>query len=359
MQLQYAMAGPVLRSMTELNHEIYFILIACNLLSMKSSREQKNDDDTVSSASPSIKPESDIPVNGRKKGGRKKEKNSVKIASPVKLKVLTGLDLSCPGKTTDFHDTALEIPDMLIRSQPSRVTENFLSTLECGITEPVHNIKSERNDSIDLDLTIDDIMGKPIVLPGLDSEQPVEHFKAQRLGMSAPVYSLEEKASLSLESFPAYCIYIPTGIDESADNEIFSRLLKWGDKMGKNLLVVTWDIGHPSYVDLIKNVNKSKKGIAVKRPAIVLMDRPDFDKDSLLIVIDDQKIMRNVEKLNEILPLLLDLILIGDKRNAIKSYLREQSPSKVNSMIDSMKSIAGNIKITFSFNGISISSGKK
>ncbi len=42
--------------------------------------------------------------------------------------------------------------------------------------------------------------------------------------------------------YPAYSIYLPTGMAEDFQEDILAKLQVWGDNMGKNLFVAPWNI---------------------------------------------------------------------------------------------------------------------
>jgi hypothetical protein len=91
--------------------------------------------------------------------------------------------------------------------------------------------------------------------------------------------------------FPAYCIYIPTGMNRSFEIIVLAKLKSWGKTMGNNLLVANWDIGDESYLGLA-----FKLGIKTL-PSIVLTDSHDPSKNDFRIVIDDPSVVRDVDML--------------------------------------------------------------
>lgn len=57
----------------------------------------------------------------------------------------------------------------------------------------------------------------------------------------APVTSLPS-------GFPAYCVYVPSGMAEDFTQTLVRSLRVWGRNMGKNLFVCYWDIGAPEFI---------------------------------------------------------------------------------------------------------------
>jgi hypothetical protein len=148
--------------------------------------------------------------------------------------------------------------------------------------------------------------------------------------------------------YPAYCIYLPTGMSEDFEKEILSKLQAWGDSMGQNLFVAPWNIGDPSYQDLTKNIKFNN------RPAIIMMDRNEIQKDSVVLIVDDPILATNASRLTKLLPILLDLILRGENKDAIKKAMQVKQIALIQSLLDPIKAIAGKINITAKWNGISM-----
>lgn len=155
---------------------------------------------------------------------------------------------------------------------------------------------------------------------------------------TAPIYIPEKK------DYPAYCIYIPTGMDEEFEKSILDKLMKWGNNMGRNLYVAPWNIGDSSYVQLMNEIGFKN------RPAIILTDTDviDLKKDSFMLILDDPQLIRDIPKLARVLPLLLDLILRKDYNEAVKIAIEAEKIS----MLKSLSKIFGNVKITFSWKGV-------
>lgn len=146
--------------------------------------------------------------------------------------------------------------------------------------------------------------------------------------------------------YPAYCIYVPTGMNEDFEKNILTKLQVWGESMGKNLYVAPWNIGDPSYIELMKKIGFQNK------PAIILTDSENIDRNSFLLVLDDPLLVRDEPKLTEILPSLLDFILKGEYKNATKAAIEAQKISKIKSLSKTFESILNKVKITFSWKGI-------
>jgi hypothetical protein len=129
--------------------------------------------------------------------------------------------------------------------------------------------------------------------------------------------------------FPAYCIYFPTGMNHDFEIKALARLKEWGKTMGRNLLVADWDIGDISY-----QIVGTKLGIRTL-PSILLTDSHYPGPNDFCILIDDQSLVRDVDKLIEALPNLVNLILTGQSnevKDAIKQAIKIGQGSKVKSL---------------------------
>jgi hypothetical protein len=149
------------------------------------------------------------------------------------------------------------------------------------------------------------------------------------------------------DGYPAYCIYIPTGMNIHFEKQVLAKLEEFGESMGKNLFVAPWNIGDPSYIQLMRRIEIKQ------RPTIILTDSNSPDKNSLMIVLDS-KLIKNINELTEILPSLVDLILQGDKKSVIKSSIQAGRRIKLKSLLDHFDSIMKKVKISFSWNGITV-----
>jgi hypothetical protein len=150
--------------------------------------------------------------------------------------------------------------------------------------------------------------------------------------------------------YPAYCIYVPTGMDEDFEKSVIQKLQLWGENMGKNLYVARWNIGDPSYVELMKKVGFKS------RPALILTDTHDPVKESFMLVIDDPAIVRDAGKLTQILPRMLDFVLVGETKSATKTYIDQKNAAKLKALLGSLGSVVGSLKVKFSWNGVSVES---
>jgi hypothetical protein len=149
--------------------------------------------------------------------------------------------------------------------------------------------------------------------------------------------------------FPAYCIYIPTGMNRDFEIIVLARLKAWGKTMGNNLLVADWDIGDESYRELA-----SRLGIK-NLPSIVLTDSHDPRRNDFQIVIDDSSVVRDVDMLIEILPNLVNHILTGqsnDVKEALKDAIKKRQGSKIRSLLKPISTGLSKVKtVKFSFGG--------
>jgi hypothetical protein len=151
------------------------------------------------------------------------------------------------------------------------------------------------------------------------------------------------------DGFPAYCIYIPTGMNRDFEIIVLARLKAWGKTMGNNLLVADWDIGDESYRELA-----SRLGIK-NLPSIVLTDSHDPRGNDFQIVIDDSSVVRDVDTLIEILPNLVNHILTGqsnDVKEALKDAIKKRQGSKIRSLLKPISTGLSKVKtVKFSFGG--------
>jgi len=140
--------------------------------------------------------------------------------------------------------------------------------------------------------------------------------------------------------YVAYCIYVPSGFDKEYETKLIEVLKKWGENLGKNVFVATWDIGDPSYVEFSKKINLKSF------PALILTDTNDPDTNSFLIKITDIRILSDIEKLKVILPVIIQLIIINEKKEALQNYMRVKNETKIKDLI---KEMFKNINIKFKF----------
>jgi hypothetical protein len=166
------------------------------------------------------------------------------------------------------------------------------------------------------------------------------------VGQEAEIYSFEEK------KYPAYCVYIPTGMDEEFEKPILDKLMMWGKNMGKNLYVAPLDIGDPSYIGLMDRIGFKN------RPAIILSDTDviNLRNDSFMLTLDDPQLMRDLPKMIEILPALLDLILKRDYMDATKAAIQARKIEKLKSISKDIELVLDKVKINFSWNGVGVES---
>jgi hypothetical protein len=155
----------------------------------------------------------------------------------------------------------------------------------------------------------------------------------------------EEQTVQLPAGYPAYCIYVPTGMNEEYEKNILAKLQVWGESMGKNLYVAPWNIGDPSYIKLMKKIGFER------RPAIILAD-----KNSFMLVLDDPLIVRKASELTEILPSLLDFILKDEFMVAAKAAVKAGKIAKLKSLSKNIESILSKVKVTFSLKGVTLES---
>jgi hypothetical protein len=145
------------------------------------------------------------------------------------------------------------------------------------------------------------------------------------------------------DGYPAYCIYFPSGFDQSFENNIIEKLHTWGENMGKNLYVAPWKVDDPSYVKILEQIEFKNK------PAIVMTDTNNPDTHSYKIVLDNQFLLKDIERLTTVLPVLLDFVLRKDFKEATQTAVKATDKLAVKSMLKAFESKLGKIKITFSY----------
>jgi len=150
----------------------------------------------------------------------------------------------------------------------------------------------------------------------------------------------EPSATKMPEGYVAYCVYVPSGFDEEYETKLIEALKKWGENLGKNVFVATWNIGDPSYVEFSKKINLKSL------PALILTDSNDPDINSFLVKITDIQILRDIEKLKVILPAIVQLIIINEKKEALKNYMKLKNEKKIKEVITE---VLKNINIKFKF----------
>jgi superfamily I DNA and/or RNA helicase len=134
--------------------------------------------------------------------------------------------------------------------------------------------------------------------------------------------------------------------------KLLTKLQEWGNTMRANLLVADWDIGDKSYLELAK-----KLGIK-KLPSIVLTNSHDPDKNSFRMVIDEPKIVQDIDLLIETLPDVVNGILVGESNAAIeglKDAIKKRQGSKIRSILKPISYPLSKLKkVNLSFAGSGI-----
>ncbi|SRR5712692_1228763 len=154
--------------------------------------------------------------------------------------------------------------------------------------------------------------------------------------------------------YPAYCIYIPTGMRMSQDFEksLNRQLEDWGRAMGKNVLVAPWNIGDPSYIQMMKKLGFTR------RPAIILTDDGTLAPGCFLIKVDDPLVVRDMSRLVNVLPALLDLILLQKYKEAAKAYVKASRAEKIRSLSSNLASVLSKINVSVSWGGVTVGVGR-
>jgi hypothetical protein len=145
------------------------------------------------------------------------------------------------------------------------------------------------------------------------------------------------------DGYPVYCVYFPSGFDLPFESNIIDKLRRWGETMGKNLYVAPWKVGDPSYVEIMEKINFKK------RPAIVMMNSNNPDKESYRLVLDSPLLLKDIERLTTVLSALIDFLLKGDLKEAAQAAIRVNDVTALKSMLKAFESKLGQIKITFSY----------
>jgi hypothetical protein len=78
--------------------------------------------------------------------------------------------------------------------------------------------------------------------------------------------------------------------------------------------------------------------------------------DSFMLTLDDPQLMRDLPKMIEILPALLDLILKRDYMDATKAAIQARKIEKLKSISKDIELVLDKVKINFSWNGVGVES---
>jgi len=147
--------------------------------------------------------------------------------------------------------------------------------------------------------------------------------------------------------YSAYCIYIPSGTNIDFEKRLLSRLEKFGRKMGDVIYVASWNTGRQTYIKLMDSLNIKE------RPALILTSSWQPRKQSFKIILRGRALI-NIDLLMENLPPILDLIVMRDKNAAIKKTMKFERTVKLRSLVNGLESVMRNVKLTISWNGITI-----
>jgi hypothetical protein len=151
--------------------------------------------------------------------------------------------------------------------------------------------------------------------------------------------------------YPAYCIYIPTGMSQDFEKSLNQQLQDWGRLMGKNVLVAPWNIGDPSYIQLMRKLGFTR------RPAIILTDDSTLKSGCFIVKVDDPLVVRDISKLASTLPALLDLILLQNCKEAAKEYVKTRRAERIKSLSNSLSAVLGKINVSVSWGGVTVGVG--
>ncbi len=163
------------------------------------------------------------------------------------------------------------------------------------------------------------------------------------------------------QGYPAYCVYIPTGTEQDFEQNTIATLKVWRKSMGKNLCVAPWDVGDPSYPKLlalitkIRHREKRQNGQPpIRRPAIFMTDNNMPDEKSFMIILDDLSLLMDNTRLMQILVHLVDSILLGEKKEAMKDAVRASQIKKISVLLRGVGAALGKVKVTFAMDGVTV-----
>jgi hypothetical protein len=128
---------------------------------------------------------------------------------------------------------------------------------------------------------------------------------------------------------------------------MLKRLKVWGESWGQNIFVANWDIGHPNYMKLRKILQP------VDLPMILFTDTDEITEESFKLLIDDPALMKQNDRLCELLPKIANLIMNGDHAKAIKEATVKKRKSELRDIIHRVT--GANFKVTVSGFGASLS----
>jgi len=151
--------------------------------------------------------------------------------------------------------------------------------------------------------------------------------------------------------YPAYCIFVPSGMNQSLEAPLWTTLQGWGQDLGQNLLVAQWSIGDPSYVKLISAIG------AGPAPVVILTDSPNIGPQSMFVRISDPRVLGDLDTIKQALPLILNRILLGDDAAAVKAATQAQRVNDLKATLREVGGILSKLKISFSYGGVTVSVG--
>jgi hypothetical protein len=157
--------------------------------------------------------------------------------------------------------------------------------------------------------------------------------------------------------YPAYCVYIPTGMELDFEKDTIAKLKVWSKSMRENLCVAPWNIGDPSYLKLLQLITRirlNNKQAPIRRPAIIMTDNNMPDENSFMIILDDQRLLTDSVRLSQILPYLIDSIFLGEKKEAMKEAVKASKSERISQLLKGVEAALSKVKVTFAWGGLTV-----
>jgi hypothetical protein len=154
------------------------------------------------------------------------------------------------------------------------------------------------------------------------------------------------------DNYPAYLLFVPTAMGTDNEKKIYERLTVFGNNMGENLCVARIDQKKGEYREFLRKIGENEM---LSKPAIIITDKNEISSDTLIIRLDEKGIVTNEEKLIEILPEIVDLVISEQDLEAMKRVLKEKKKTLLLSALQPALTLLSNIKVKVSlWDGLTI-----
>lgn len=144
------------------------------------------------------------------------------------------------------------------------------------------------------------------------------------------------------DNYPLYLLFVPTAMSTDNEKKIYERLKEFGTNMGENLCVARIDQRKSEYREFLAKIGKKDP---LGKPAIIIIDKNEIAPDTLIIRLDEPGIVGNEEKLIELIPKIIDLLLCKEEIEAIKQVVRETKKTQILSALRPAAKLLAGVKI--------------